>query len=37
MELAWTVIPVLIVVALFLGATRVILAVQNAPHLRLMR
>jgi cytochrome c oxidase subunit II len=31
-ELAWTVIPVLIVVALFLAATRVILAVQNAPH-----
>jgi cytochrome c oxidase subunit 2 len=33
-ELAWTVIPVLIVVALFLAATRVILAVQNAPHPR---
>jgi cytochrome c oxidase subunit 2 len=32
-ELAWTVIPVLIVVALFLAATRVILAVQNAPRL----
>ena len=31
-ELAWTVIPVLIVVALFLAATRVILAVQNAPR-----
>jgi cytochrome c oxidase subunit II len=31
-ELAWTVIPVLIVVALFLAATRVILSVQNAPH-----
>ena len=29
-ELAWTVIPVLIVVALFLAATRVIMAVQNA-------
>jgi cytochrome c oxidase subunit 2 len=33
-ELAWTVIPVLIVVALFLAATRVILAVQNPPHPR---
>ena len=32
MELAWTVIPVLIVVALFLAATRVIMAVQDAPH-----
>jgi cytochrome c oxidase subunit II len=31
-ELAWTVIPVLIVVALFLATTRVILAIQNAPH-----
>jgi cytochrome c oxidase subunit II len=31
-ELAWTVIPVLIVVALFLATTRVILAVQNAPR-----
>jgi cytochrome c oxidase subunit 2 len=31
-ELAWTVIPILIVVALFLAATRVILAVQNAPR-----
>ncbi len=31
-ELAWTVIPVLIVVALFLAAARVILAVQNAPR-----
>ena len=31
-ELAWTVIPVLIVVALFLAATRVIMAVQNAPR-----
>jgi len=31
-ELAWTVIPVLIVVALFLAATRVILAVQHAPR-----
>lgn len=31
-ELAWTVIPVLIVVALFLATTRVILAIQNAPR-----
>jgi cytochrome c oxidase subunit II len=31
-ELAWTVIPVVIVVALFLAATRVILAIQNAPR-----
>jgi cytochrome c oxidase subunit II len=31
-ELAWTVIPVLIVVALFLASTRVILAIQNAPR-----
>ena len=31
-ELAWTVIPVLIVVALFLAAARVIVAVQNAPR-----
>ena len=32
MELAWTVIPVLIVVALFLAAARVIASVQNAPR-----
>jgi cytochrome c oxidase subunit 2 len=31
-ELAWTIIPVLIVIALFLAATRVIMAVQNAPR-----
>jgi cytochrome c oxidase subunit 2 len=31
-ELAWTIIPVLIVVALFLAATRVILAVQDPPR-----
>jgi cytochrome c oxidase subunit II len=31
-ELAWTVIPVLIVVALFLAAARVIAFVQDAPH-----
>jgi cytochrome c oxidase subunit 2 len=31
-ELAWTVIPILIVVTLFLATTHVILAVQNAPH-----
>jgi cytochrome c oxidase subunit II len=31
-ELAWTVIPVLIVVTLFLATTRVILAIQNAPR-----
>jgi cytochrome c oxidase subunit 2 len=30
-ELAWTVIPILIVVVLFLTTTRVILAVQDAP------
>ena len=32
MELAWTVIPVLIVVALFLASARVIASVQNAPR-----
>jgi len=31
-ELAWTVIPILIVVTLFLATTRVILEVQNAPR-----
>jgi cytochrome c oxidase subunit 2 len=31
-ELAWTVIPVLIVIALFLAAARVIASVQNPPH-----
>ena len=31
-ELAWTVIPVLIVVALFLAAARVIALVQDPPH-----
>jgi len=31
LELAWTVIPVLIVVTLFLAAARVIASVQNAP------
>jgi cytochrome c oxidase subunit II len=31
-ELAWTVIPILIVVALFLAAARVIASVQNAPR-----
>ena len=31
-ELAWTVIPVLIVLTLFLATVRVILAVQNAPR-----
>jgi len=31
-ELAWTVIPILIVVALFLATTHVVLAIQNAPH-----
>ena len=31
-ELAWTIIPVLIVMALFLASTRVILAIQNAPR-----
>ena len=31
LELAWTVIPVLIVVVLFLTAARVIAAIQNAP------
>jgi cytochrome c oxidase subunit 2 len=30
-ELAWTVIPVLIVVSLFLASARVIVAIQNAP------
>src|ERR1700685_353237 len=32
LELAWTVIPVLIVVVLFLAAARVIASVQNAAH-----
>ena len=32
LELAWTVIPVLIVVALFLAAARVIASVQNPPR-----
>jgi cytochrome c oxidase subunit 2 len=31
-ELAWTVIPVLIVVALFLATARVIVSIQNAPR-----
>ena len=31
-ELAWTVIPVLIVIALFLAAARVIASIQNAPR-----
>jgi cytochrome c oxidase subunit 2 len=31
-ELAWTVIPVLIVIALFLASARVIASVQNAPR-----
>src|SRR4051812_12512258 len=31
-ELAWTVIPVLIVIALFLAGARVIGSVQDAPH-----
>src|SRR5271163_3704967 len=30
-ELAWTVIPVLIVVALFLATARIIFAIQDAP------
>ncbi len=32
LELAWTVIPVLIVVILFLAAARVIASIQNAAH-----
>jgi len=32
LELAWTVIPVLIVVVLFLAAARVIASIQNAPR-----
>jgi cytochrome c oxidase subunit II len=32
LELAWTVIPVLIVVVLFLAAARVIASIQNAEH-----
>src|ERR1700685_4255823 len=32
LELAWTVIPVLIVVVLFLAAARVIASIQNAAH-----
>ena len=31
-ELAWTVIPVLIVIALFLAAARVVASIQNASH-----
>ena len=31
-ELAWTVIPVLIVIALFLASARVIASVQDAPR-----
>ncbi len=31
LELAWTVVPVLIVVTLFLAAARVIASIQNAP------
>src|SRR6202161_424077 len=31
LELAWTVVPVLIVVILFLAAARVIASIQNAP------
>jgi hypothetical protein len=31
-ELAWTVIPILIVVALFLATARVIASIQNPPH-----
>src|ERR1700722_19224196 len=31
LELAWTVVPVLIVVVLFLAAARVIASIQNAP------
>jgi cytochrome c oxidase subunit II len=33
-ELAWTVIPVLIVVVLFLTTARIIFAIQDAPHPR---
>src|ERR1700682_5281339 len=32
LELAWTVIPILIVVVLFLAAARVIASIQNAAH-----
>src|SRR6202023_827519 len=32
LELAWTVIPILIVVVLFLAAARVIASIQNAPR-----
>src|SRR5271165_4819412 len=32
LELAWTVIPVLIVVILFLASARVIASIQNAPR-----
>ncbi len=31
-ELAWTVIPILIVVVLFLSTVRIIFSIQNAPH-----
>jgi cytochrome c oxidase subunit 2 len=31
-ELAWTVIPIIIVVVLFLTTARIIFAIQNAPH-----
>jgi cytochrome c oxidase subunit 2 len=31
-ELAWTVIPILIVVVLFLSTVRIVFSVQNAPH-----
>jgi cytochrome c oxidase subunit 2 len=31
-ELAWTVIPILIVLVLFLSTLRIVLSVQNAPH-----
>ncbi len=34
LEMAWTVIPILIVVVLFLATTRVILGIQNAPEPR---
>ena len=31
-ELAWTIIPVLLIIVLFLGTTRIIFAVQDAPE-----
>ena len=31
-ELAWTVIPILIVVVLFLSTVRIVFSIQNAPH-----